>query len=160
MRPINLTDEGVTDSAIRRLMMDACGMLDDQLMLCRADITTANPKYVKTYLTNFEEMERRMADVAARDRMRQFQSPVRGEEIIELCGIEPGPMVGALKGRIEDAILDGQIPYDYDAARNYLLSIREEVLHLTPEEIGRETRARAAARRRINSDFHFPDERL
>lgn len=158
MRPINLTDEGVTDSAIRRLMIDSSEWLDEQLILCRADITTANPKLVQTYLANFGEIEKRMADVNARDKMRSFQSPIRGEEIIELCGISAGPLVGALKGRVEDAILDGKINFDEDSARKYLLSIKDEVIAMTPAEIAAETRARASARRRVTSQFQFPGE--
>lgn len=158
MRPINLTDDGVNDSALRRLMFEAGNALDDQLVLCRADITTANPKLVSRYLANFEEMERRMGDVAARDKMRQFQSPVRGEEIMAICGIEAGPLVGALKGRIEDAILDGRIAYDYDAAYAYLQQIRDEVLSMGGEDLARETRRRAQSRRRVTGAFRFPDE--
>ncbi|NQU06360.1 MAG: HD domain-containing protein, partial [Calditrichaeota bacterium] len=129
MRPINLTSETVSDSAIRRLMFEAGDKLDEQLILCRADITTANPRLVDKYLANFDEMQRRMGDVDARDHMRNFQSPVGGAEIIKMCNIEPGPLVGALKGRIEDAILDGIIPYNYEAAAEYLLKIREEVVN-------------------------------
>jgi len=157
MRPVNLTSEGVTDSAIRRLMVETGDDLDDQLILCRADITTANPRLVETYLTNFAEMEVRMRDVSARDRMRNFQSPVRGEEICEICGIEPGPRVGALKGKIEDAILDGEIPFDYDAARDYLLRIKDEVLAKNTDEIAVEGRARSQARKNINHNFNFPE---
>ncbi len=160
MRPINLTSEGVTDSAIRRLMFEAGDDLDDQLILCRADITTANPKLVHRYLANFNEMAHRMEDVEARDKMRSFQSPVRGEEIIDICGVEPGPVVGALKGRIEDAILDGTIPYDYDAAREYLLSIRDSVINADAEELRLEIRSRSRSRSKVNRDFTFPtDER-
>ncbi len=157
MRPVNLTDEGVSDSAIRRLMVEAGDHLDDQLILCRADITTANPKLVDRYLANFDEMARRMGNVEARDRMRRFQSPVRGDEIIELCGIEPGQVVGALKERIEDAILDGIIPYDYEAAKSYLMEIRDEVLHTDPAKLSEERRARARARRNITQNFRFPE---
>jgi len=160
MRPVNLTSEGVTDSAIRRLMFEAGDNLDDQLILCRADITTANPKLVHRYLANFNEMAHRMEDVEARDKMRSFQSPVRGEEIIKICGVEPGPVVGALKGRIEDAILDGTIPYDYDAAREYLLSIKDSVINANVEELRLEIRGRSRSRSKIDRDFTFPtDER-
>lgn len=157
MRPVNLTDEGVTDSAIRRLMAESGEHLSDQLVLCRADITTANPRLVDRYLTNFAEMEQRMDDVAARDKMRAFQSPIRGEEIIEIAGIEPGPYVGALKGRIEDAILEGVISFEYESARSYLLKIKDEVLALSTKQIAEEAKIRSQARHSINSDFTFPE---
>jgi len=156
MRPVNLTDEGVTDSAIRRLMVDAADILDEQLVLCRADITTANPRLVERYLTNFNEMADRMGDVAARDRMRNFQSPVRGEEIMVLCDLPAGPLIGVFKGRIEDAILDGVIPYEYDAAKEYLLKIKDEVLRDNAERLLEEKRQRARVRRSITRDFAFP----
>ena len=156
MRPINLTSEGVSDSAIRRLMVDLGEALDDQLILCRADITTANPNLVKNYLANFDEMARRMGDVEARDRMRAFQSPVRGEQIMELCGIPPGPLVGALKERVEDAILDGIIPYEYEAAREYLLKIKDEVLNTGLETLSVERRQRSQERRLVTGEFQFP----
>jgi putative nucleotidyltransferase with HDIG domain len=158
MRPVNLTSEGVTDSAIRRLMFEAGDELDEQLLLCRADITTANPTLVDKYLANFDEMQSRMADVDARDRMQNFQSPVSGSEIIEICDIEPGPLVGALKGRIEDAILDGIIPYNYDSAREYLLKIKDEVVNADMDILKKESRNRARERKQINKDFEFPEE--
>jgi len=158
MRPVNLTSEGVTDKAIRRLMIDAGESLDDQLILCRADITTANPRLVNRYLANFDEMARRMSDVEARDRMRCFQSPVRGEEIMKVCEIGPGPQVGALKGRIEDAILDGIISGDYEAAMQYLLEIKDEVLKSDQEELLREIRNRSRSRKIVDREFMFPDD--
>ncbi len=158
MRPVNLTDEGVTDSAIRRLMVDAGDALRQQLILCRADITTSNPKLVSRYLANFEEMELRMGDVTAQDRMRNFQSPIRGEEIMDICNVPAGPLVGALKGRIEDAILDGIIPFEYEAARNHLLLIKDEVLLSDPKHLAEEIRSRSKARKSISNDFNFPME--
>jgi poly(A) polymerase len=158
MRPVNLTSEGVSDSAIRRLMVEAGDDLEDQLLLCRADITTANPDLVDRYLANFDEMALRIQDVEARDKLRRFQSPVRGEEIMELCGIGAGPMIGALKERVEDAILDGIIPNEYEAARLYLLKIKDQVLTTPPEELGAERRQRAQSRRRITRDFDFPGQ--
>ncbi|MDP8228181.1 MAG: hypothetical protein P9M15_01870, partial [Candidatus Electryoneaceae bacterium] len=157
MRPIHLTDEGVTDSAIRRLMVDSGDYLDDQLILCRADITSSNPMRVERYLQNFEDMERRMQDVFARDRMQKFQSPLRGDEIMELCGIEPGILVGALKGRIEDAILDGVISYDADEAKRYLLEIKDEVMNMDPEQLSIEIKERSRNRKGITKEFSFPE---
>ncbi|MFC2149924.1 CCA tRNA nucleotidyltransferase [Calditrichota bacterium] len=157
MRPINLTTEGVTDSAIRRLMADTGESLDDQLILCRADITTANPNKVDRYLNNFEEIERRMEDVEARDKMRHFQSPIRGAEIMQICGVEPGPLVGALKERIEDAILEGEIANDYDEAKEFLLKVKDEVLMADPESLAEVRKQRARSRGNIDRNFKFPD---
>ncbi len=158
MRPVNLTDEGVTDSAIRRLMVEAGDALQEQLILCRADITTANPKLVSRYLANFEEMEQRMGDVTAQDKMRNFQSPIRGEEIMEICSLPAGPLVGALKGRIEDAILDGVISFDYEAAKNYLLEIKDRVLNTDPKQLAEEIKTRSRMRKNVGNDFQFPEE--
>lgn len=157
MRPVNLTSEGVTDSAIRRLMVNCGDETEDQLKLCRADITTANPKFVKKYLSNFDEMKKRMDDVEARDRMRRFQSPIRGDEIMELLDLQPGPLIGAMKERIEDAILDGEIAYDYEAAKEYLFGIKDEVFKTSLDELKRERKKRSRNRNNIDSDFKFPD---
>ncbi|MBM3325354.1 MAG: HD domain-containing protein, partial [Calditrichaeota bacterium] len=128
MRPINLTDEGVTDSALRRLIVQAGEDREDLLRLCRADITSANPKKVAQYLADFDDMVARMAEVMEKDELRAFQSPVRGEEIMELCNLKPGPLVGKLKRAIEEAILDGVIPNEHDAARAYLLEIKDKAI--------------------------------
>jgi hypothetical protein len=128
MRPIHLIGQEVTDSAIRRLVVQAGDDLDDLMTLCRADITSGNPRRVKQHLANFDFVAKRMEEVKEKDRLRAFQSPVRGDEIMELCGIEPGPMVGRLKKMIEDAILDGQIPNEHDAAYTYLMTIKDDVL--------------------------------
>ncbi|MFN3821613.1 MAG: CCA tRNA nucleotidyltransferase [bacterium] len=159
MRPVNLVGEEVTDSAIRRLMVDVGPYLEDQMILCRADITTARAHLVATYLKNFEQIQQRMADVTARDKMRQFQSPIKGDEIMSICGIRPGPYIGVLKGRIEEAILDGLIPYEYDAAKEYLLKIKDQVLALDQQAALAEIRERSKARRSITRDFIFPNER-
>jgi len=156
MRPINLTSEGVTDSAIRRMMVECGTDLNAQLILCRADITTANPTLMHRYLANFKEMQLRMGDVEARNKMRKFQSPIRGDEIMKLCGIEPGPIVGALKEKVEDAILDGIIPDEYDAAKEYLLKIKDEVIAIDPTQLNEERRTRSYKRRHITSDYKFP----
>ncbi|MBU1708089.1 tRNA nucleotidyltransferase, partial [bacterium] len=128
MRPINLTDEEVTDSALRRLIVQAGEDREALLTLCRADITSANPRKVKRYLADFDYMVSRMAEVLEKDQLRAFQSPVRGDEIMELCNLEPGPLVGILKGTIEEAILDGKIPNEHDAARAYLLDIKDKLI--------------------------------
>jgi len=128
MRPIQLIGEDVTDSAIRRLIVDSGDNLEDLMTLCRADITSGNPNRVKRHLTNFDYVAKRIHEVEEKDRMRAFQSPVRGDEIMKTLGIRPGRKVGILKNRIEEAILEGLIPNEHDAAFQYLLQIKDEVL--------------------------------
>ncbi len=128
LRPIALTEEECTDSAYRRLLFQAGEDLEDLLMLCRADITSGNVKRRERHLANFEFVVKRLNEVEEKDRMRAFQSPVRGDEIMQVCGITPGPLVGKLKSAIEDAILDGQIPNEHGAALAYLLAIKDDIL--------------------------------
>ncbi|MBU1920030.1 CCA tRNA nucleotidyltransferase [bacterium] len=128
MRPINLTREDVTDSGVRRLIVDAGEDLEALMTLCRADITSANPKKVKRYLAQFEELLERISEVNEKDRLRAFQSPVRGEEIMEVCNIQPGPLVGKIKTALEDAILEGRIPNEHDAVLGYLHEIKHQYL--------------------------------
>ncbi len=127
LRPISLTLEEVTDSAYRRLLVKTGEHLDDLLALCRADITSQNPKRVQKHLANFDFVVKRLHEVEEKDQMRAFQSPVRGEEIMQVCNLKPGPQVGELKKMIEEAILEGEIPNDYDAAYQYLLNIKNRV---------------------------------
>ena len=129
LRPINLSNEEVTASAIRRLVVDAGSDLEDLLILCRADITSGNPNRVKRHLKNFDTVEQRISEVEELDELRAFQSPVRGEEIMEVCGLDPSPMIGKIKAMIEEAILEGTIPYEYDAAYKYLLKLKDEDLY-------------------------------
>ena len=128
LRPIALAEENVTDSAIRRLIFEAGNDIDDLLTLCRADITSKDPEKVKKYIENFDRVEKRIHEVEERDHLRNFQSPVRGEEIMQICNLQPSKQVGILKTRIEEAILDGIIPNDYDAALKYLYEIKDEIL--------------------------------
>jgi len=128
LRPIHLSEEGVTDSAMRRLLFQAGEHLEDLLTLCRADITSGNPRRVKKHLANFDHVVARLEEVEEKDSMRAFQSPVRGDEIMAVCGIPPGPKVGQLKKMIEEAILDGLIPNEHDAAYQYLLEVKDQVI--------------------------------
>ncbi len=128
LRPIHLVEEGVTDSAIRRLLFQAGEDLDDLLILCRADITSKNPKRVVKHLSNFDALVERMLKVEEKDRMRAFQPPVRGDEIMQVCNIHPGPLVGVLKKQIEEAIINGDIPNEHDAALDYLLNIKDDFI--------------------------------
>lgn len=128
MRPIHLIGEEVTDSAIRRLIVQAGDDLENLILLCRADITSGNPKRVKKHLGNFDAVMKRIHEVEEKDRMRFFQSPVRGDEIMKTCSIGPGPLVGRLKHMIEEAILDGKIPNEHDPAFQYLLKIKDRVI--------------------------------
>jgi len=125
LRPIHLSEEGVTDSAIRRLIVQAGEHINDLLTLCRADITSQNPRRVKKHLANFDYVVERIQEVEEKDNFRAFQSPVRGDVIMKVCRLDPGPKVGKIKKQIEEAILDGIIPNEYDAAYQYLLKIKD-----------------------------------
>ncbi len=127
-RPMALVDEGVTDSAVRRLAVAADDALDDLFLLCRSDITTGNPRLTEQYMNNYEIVWHKVLEVQEKDRLRAFQSPVRGDEIMEVLGIEPSRIVGAIKSEIEEAILDGVIPNEYDPAREYFMSHKDEWL--------------------------------
>jgi poly(A) polymerase len=129
LRPIALAEENVTDSAVRRLIFEAGNDIFDLLTLCRSDITSKDPDKVNKYLDNFNRVEKRIAEVEERDRIRNFQSPVRGNEIMQICGLQPSREVGLIKKKIEEAILDGIIPNDYEAALDYLYKIKDEVLN-------------------------------
>lgn len=127
MRPIALVEDSVTDSAIRRLIVDAGEDIDDLMTLCKADITSRNPEKVKLHLRNFETVVAKMEDVNARDHLRLFQPPVTGEEIMATFGLAPSAPVGIIKAAIKDAVIEGVIPNEHEAARQYMLKVGREM---------------------------------
>ena len=128
LRPIALAKDEVTDSAIRRLIVDTGDDLNDLINLCRADITSKDPNRVTKYLDNYERVMKKVFEVLEKDKLRAFQSPVRGEEIMQICNLKPSKKVGEIKKAIEEAILDGKIGNNYEEAYEYLFSIKEKYL--------------------------------
>jgi tRNA nucleotidyltransferase (CCA-adding enzyme) len=119
-RPIAVVSDSATDSAVRRLLFDAGEDIEDLMILCSSDITTKNPRKKSRYLANYDRVKAKMAEVEARDHLRNWQPPIDGSQLMSWFDLPPGPMVGQMKTAVREAILDGAIPNTFDDAKAYV----------------------------------------
>ncbi|NTV01266.1 MAG: HD domain-containing protein [Chlorobiaceae bacterium] len=126
-RPIPLSKEEISDSAIRRLMFEAGPDLEDLMNLCRADVTSKNPRKVQRIMTNFNNVEEKIAEVGEKDLLARWRPPVSGHDIMQLLQLTEGRLIGIIKSRMENAIIDGRIPYDRQAALDYVMEVYREL---------------------------------
>jgi len=132
-RPIIISEQFVTDSAVRRLVFDAGDYIESLMMLCEADITTKNPRKQRRYKDNFQRVRAKIQEVEERDRIRNFQPPVDGSEIMEVFNLQPGKEIGILKEAIKEAILEGEIPNDYEEAKAFMFK-KAKSMGLKPKQ--------------------------
>ncbi|GAB5533990.1 MAG: HD domain-containing protein [Rubricoccaceae bacterium] len=163
-RPTALVDDEVSDSAIRRLLVDAGDAIDDLMLLVRADVTSKNAKRARRYLRGFDRVEAKMREVEERDRLREFQPPVDGLEIMEALELEEGVAVGILKAWVREAVLEGDVPNEHDPAWAYVLDNKDDALRrgrlwdaIVPQLEGRERAATGAIKETLFWD-DLPDD--